>query len=79
MSLPRFTALVRGMRENPRAIWPVAAIMVIGLGVFSFFSIADEVAEGEIAAIDEWLFYLLRSAASSSQGGPRSPRSAAIR
>jgi undecaprenyl-diphosphatase len=66
MSLPRITALVRGMRDNPRAIGPVAVAMIIGLCVFSFFSIADEVAEGEIAAVDEWLFYLFRSAADPS-------------
>lgn len=66
MKLDRLNSLVRGMRENPQAIGPVLVLAIAGFGVFSFLSIADEVAEGEIRAIDEWLFYLFRNAADPS-------------
>lgn len=71
--------LVRGMRENRAAVGPVALLAVAALGVFSFLSIADEVAEGEIEAVDEWLFYLFRSASdpSSPLGPPWLAESAA--
>jgi undecaprenyl-diphosphatase len=63
MRLPRPTALIRGMRETRPAVGPVVLLAVAAFGIFSFLSIADEVAEGEINAVDEWLFYLFRSAA----------------
>lgn len=71
--------LVRGMRDNRAAVGPVALLAVAALGVFSFLSIADEVAEGEIEAVDEWLFYLFRSASdpSSPLGPPWLAESAA--
>ena len=71
--------LVRGMRENRAAVGPVALLAVAALGVFSFLSIADEVAEGEIEAVDELLFYLFRSASdpSSPLGPPWLAESAA--
>jgi len=54
------------MRENRQAVVPVALLATAATGIFSFLSIADEMAEGEIKAIDEWLFYLFRSASDPS-------------
>ena len=62
MIRPTVTMLVRGMREYRAAVLPVTMLAILAFGVFSFFSIADEVAEGEIREIDETLFLIFRHA-----------------
>jgi len=54
------------MREGRTAVVPVALLAIAALGVLAFLSIADKVAEGEIAAADEWLFHLFRNASDPS-------------
>lgn len=71
MIRPTVTMLVRGMREYRAAVLPVAMVAILAFGVFSFFSIADEMAEGEIRAIDETLFLIFRSP--SDVGDPLGP------
>ena len=68
---PTFAMLVRGMREYRAAVLPVTMIAILALGVFTFLSIADEVAEGEIHTIDETLFLIFRSA--SDMADPLGP------
>ncbi len=59
--------LVRGVRNGAAHRLPVALFAVLTLGVFAFIAIADEMAEGELRKIDEWLFLSLRSAGDPSQ------------
>lgn len=60
--------LVRGARTGNANRLPVALLAIATLGVYGFIEIADEVAEGEIRKIDEWLFLSLRVA-----GDPTTP------
>lgn len=53
------TGLVRGMKRRD-AVGPAAVLGVLAFGVYVFLAIADEMAEGEIRALDEWLFLALR-------------------
>jgi undecaprenyl-diphosphatase len=59
--------LVRGVRNGTADRLPVALFAVLTLGVFAFLAIADEMAEGELRKIDEWLFLGLRTAGDPSQ------------
>lgn len=79
MDASRFRTVVKGMRENRTAVVPVTLVAIAAIGVFSFLSIADEVAEGEIAAADTWLFNLFRSVSDPSLplGPPWLPEAAA--
>lgn len=54
--------LVEGMKRRPGAVAPAIVIAVAALAAFAFLSIADEVAEGELNAVDERLFLSLRQA-----------------
>ncbi|WP_394688221.1 phosphatase PAP2 family protein [Hoeflea sp.] len=59
--------LVRGVRNGSANRLPVALFAVLTLGVFAFIAIADEMAEGELRKIDEWLFLSLRTTGDSPQ------------
>jgi len=61
--IERATDIVRGMRYRPRAVLPVAVIGIMGLGLYLFLTIADEVAEGELREWDERLFLAFRNPA----------------
>ncbi len=60
------TGLVRGMKQRREAVGPVVVLAVLAFGVYAFLAIADEVAEGEIRALDRWLFLALRNPADPS-------------
>ncbi|WP_309083287.1 phosphatase PAP2 family protein [Chelativorans sp.] len=60
------TSLVQGMRHRPEAVVPAIVLGIVGLGFYAFISIADEMAEGEIRAVDERLFLALRNPANPS-------------
>jgi undecaprenyl-diphosphatase len=51
--------------------WTSLALVVLGLGVFAFIGIADEVVEGETLWLDRWLLMALR--ASGDPGDPLGP------
>ncbi|WP_011581534.1 MULTISPECIES: phosphatase PAP2 family protein [Chelativorans] len=57
------TRIVRGMQHRPGSVLPVAVIGIMGLGLYAFLSLADEMAEGEIRAWDERLFLAFRNPA----------------
>lgn len=59
--------LVRGVRNGTANRLPVALFAVLTLGVFAFIAIADEMAEGELRKIDEWLFLSFRTAGDPPQ------------
>lgn len=61
------TGLVEGMKTRRRAVGPAAILAILALGVSAFLAIADEVAEGEIRALDSQLFLLLRDPADPSR------------
>ncbi|KFB09442.1 phosphatase PAP2 family protein [Nitratireductor basaltis] len=65
------TSLVKGIRHRPANIIPIIMAAILGLGVYGFVAIADEVAEGEMAQIDERLFLLFREA--DDPGEPLGP------
>lgn len=60
-------SLVRGMRYRREAVAPVVLLGLVALGAYVFLSLADEMAEGEIRAFDEWLFLAFRNSADPSQ------------
>lgn len=43
------------------AVWPAVLLAAVGLGVFAFLELADEVSEGETARIDEAVLTMLRT------------------
>ena len=51
--------------------WTSLALLVLGLGVFVFVGIADEVVEGDTLRLDRWLLLALR--ASGDPGDPLGP------
>ncbi|MAS14981.1 MAG: PA-phosphatase [Nitratireductor sp.] len=51
----------RRVARQRGALAPVLLLLVLTLGSFAFFAIADEVAEGEIKALDEYLLLSLRN------------------
>lgn len=57
------TDLVRGLRDFRPATLPVAMIALAAGGIYVFLAIADRMAEGEIAALDERLLLSLRDPA----------------
>lgn len=61
MAVPRLNHLVRGMREIRFATLPVLLVAVAAGGVYTFFALADEVGEDEIARLDSWLLLFLRN------------------
>ncbi|EIM74432.1 PA-phosphatase-like phosphoesterase [Nitratireductor aquibiodomus RA22] len=52
---------VRQIARHRRALAPVLLLLVLTLGSFVFLAIADEVAEGEIKALDEQVLLALRN------------------
>lgn len=61
------TSRLRQMIDRREALVPVIALGLLAFGVYVFFAIADEVAEGEIRDFDEWLFLALRVSGDSQQ------------
>lgn len=61
------TDLVRGLKERRAAVLPVIFLTILGSGVYAFLEIADEVGEGEIRRLDEYLFLLFRDDADPSK------------
>ncbi|WEX07948.1 phosphatase PAP2 family protein [Chelativorans sp. AA-79] len=57
------TTVVKDMKRWPEAVLPAMVIGIMGLGLFAFLSIADEMGEGEVRAWDEWLFLAFRNPA----------------
>ncbi len=66
MIRPTVTMLVRGMREYRTAVVPVTVLAILASGVYAFFSIAHELAEGELRQMDEFLFLIFRNASDVS-------------
>lgn len=60
------TDLVRGMRDTRLATLPVLLVAIVAAGIGAFLSIADEMGEGEIDALDTRLLLLLRNPADPS-------------
>lgn len=60
--------LAKGIRTGNANRLPVALFAILTLGVYLFIEIAEEMAEGEMRAIDEMLFLSLRVA-----GDPSTP------
>lgn len=50
------TALVQGMRDHKTAFLPLAIFAIAAAGIALFLSIADELDDGELNAIDERIF-----------------------
>ena len=50
------TELVRGMRDHKTAFLPLAIFAIAAAGISLFLSIADELDDGELNAIDERIF-----------------------
>lgn len=60
------TDLVRGLRDSRLATLPVAMLAIAAAGIYGFLAIADEMAEGEIDALDARLLLALRNPADLS-------------
>ncbi|WP_173931944.1 phosphatase PAP2 family protein [Chelativorans sp. Marseille-P2723] len=56
----RLTGLVRGMKSRPQTVTPAVMLAILASGLYAFLAIADEVAEGEIHALDEQIFLAFR-------------------
>lgn len=57
------TGLVEGMKTRRNAVAPAIVFALLALGFGTFLAIAEEVRGGEVRAIDERLFLLLRDRA----------------
>ncbi|MCT7374749.1 phosphatase PAP2 family protein [Chelativorans sp. EGI FJ00035] len=55
------------MKRRREAMGPVVVLAVLAFGAYAFLAIADEVAEGEIRALDRQLFVALRDPANPSE------------
>jgi undecaprenyl-diphosphatase len=64
------TDLAEGMRDYRTAVVPVALFAVLAAGISLFLSIADELDDGELNAIDTEIFLMFRTADQSSPLGP---------
>lgn len=62
----RFTDLVEGMKQRRAALLPAILIVIVAGGIFIFFDIAHEMAEGELRHIDHRIFLLFRNPADIS-------------
>lgn len=56
-------SFARRVGRRRQALAPVLLLLVLALGSFAFFAIADEVAEGEIRAFDESVLLSMRNPA----------------
>ena len=56
-------SFARRIGRRRRALAPVLLLLVLALGFFAFFAIADEVAEGEIRVLDERILLSMRNPA----------------
>lgn len=66
------TDLVQGMKDRRAFVVPAIVLLIAGLGVFFFVDLAHEMAEGELRAIDQRIFLLLRTPEDVSD--PRGPQ-----
>lgn len=65
------TAAVTSPMLFARHHWTSLALLILGLGLFAFVGIADEVLEGDTMRFDRWLLLALR--ASGDPGDPLGP------
>ena len=62
------TALVQGMRDYRTAFLPLAIFAVAAAGISLFLSIADELDDGELNAVDERIFLLFHTPSGAPVG-----------
>jgi len=65
------TAAVTSPRRFALHHWTSLALLILGLGLFAFIGIADEVLEGDTLRLDRWLLLALRSP--GDRGDPLGP------
>lgn len=58
-------------RQFARHHWTSLALLILGLGLFAFIGIADEVVDGDTMRFDRWLLLVLRI--SGDSGNPIGP------
>ncbi len=56
------TVLTDTLRDRRREIWLIAALVILGLTVWAFAELADEVLDGDTARFDETILYAMREA-----------------
>ena len=67
MNVTKITDLVRGMRDRRFGILPVLVAGILGLAVYAFLEVADEVGENEFERIDSALLLMFRDGTAANE------------